>query len=245
MPATLQATIAARIDRLDPAAKRTLSAAAVIGSRFSRGLLETLEIDPVLEDLVSGEFIDQITFTGDLLGTCSTIRSFAPWPTNSNSNPIAPNCTGGWPPQSKSGDPAGAEENAALIAEHLEAAGDLHAAYGWHMRAGTWSTNRDIAAAHVSWERAVRLADAMPEDDPNRLTMRLAPRTLICLHGYRIHTTIAGTRFEELQELCRTAGTKCRWLSEWLDCWGLRRARAHSGVGGSRLRTHGASGIDR
>ena len=42
VPATLQATIAARIDRLDPTAKRTLSAAAVIGSRFSRGLLETL-----------------------------------------------------------------------------------------------------------------------------------------------------------------------------------------------------------
>ena len=63
VPATLQATIAARIDRLDPAAKRTLSAAAVIGSRFSRGLLETLGIDPVLEDLVGGEFIDQITFT--------------------------------------------------------------------------------------------------------------------------------------------------------------------------------------
>jgi adenylate cyclase len=38
VPATLQATIAARIDRLDPNAKRTLSAAAVIGSRFSRGL---------------------------------------------------------------------------------------------------------------------------------------------------------------------------------------------------------------
>src|SRR5277367_1126216 len=42
VPATLQATIAARIDRLDPKAKRTLSAAAVIGSRFSRDLLETL-----------------------------------------------------------------------------------------------------------------------------------------------------------------------------------------------------------
>ncbi len=65
MPATLQATIAARIDRLDPAAKRTLSAAAVIGSQFSRDLLETLGIDPVLESLVSGEFIDQITFTGN------------------------------------------------------------------------------------------------------------------------------------------------------------------------------------
>ena len=33
VPATLHATIAARIDRLDPKAKRTLSAAAVIGSR--------------------------------------------------------------------------------------------------------------------------------------------------------------------------------------------------------------------
>ena len=65
MPATVQATIAARIDRLDPAAKRTLSAAAVIGSRFDPGLFEMLGIDPVLDDLVGGELIDQITFTGE------------------------------------------------------------------------------------------------------------------------------------------------------------------------------------
>src|SRR3984957_14589068 len=63
VPATLVATIAARIDRLDPRAKRTLSAAAVIGSRFSCVLLEKLGIDPVLQDLVAGEFIDQIRFT--------------------------------------------------------------------------------------------------------------------------------------------------------------------------------------
>jgi predicted ATPase len=42
VPATLQATIAARIDRLLPAAKRTLSAAAVIGSRFNLDLLAQL-----------------------------------------------------------------------------------------------------------------------------------------------------------------------------------------------------------
>ena len=45
VPATLQAAIAARIDRLDPAAKHTLSAAAVIGSRFSRGLERHPRID--------------------------------------------------------------------------------------------------------------------------------------------------------------------------------------------------------
>src|SRR6478736_3259577 len=55
VPATLQATIAARIDRLDPQAKRTLSAAAVVGSRFSPDLLETLGIEPVLEDLVAAQ----------------------------------------------------------------------------------------------------------------------------------------------------------------------------------------------
>ena len=63
VPVTLQAAIAARMDRIDPRAKRTLNAAAVIGSRFSRACLETLGIDPALQDLVGGEFIDQMTFT--------------------------------------------------------------------------------------------------------------------------------------------------------------------------------------
>src|SRR5277367_6101971 len=66
VPATVQATIAARIDRLDPAAKRTLSAAAVIGSRFDPGLLETLGIEPRVEDLVVAELVDQVRFTGPL-----------------------------------------------------------------------------------------------------------------------------------------------------------------------------------
>jgi adenylate cyclase len=63
VPATVQATIAARIDRLDPVAKRTLSAAAVIGARFDAGLLETLGIEPSVEDLVTAELVDQVRFT--------------------------------------------------------------------------------------------------------------------------------------------------------------------------------------
>jgi hypothetical protein len=54
----------------------------------------------------------------------------------------------------------------------LEAAGEGHAAYGWHMRAAAWATNRDIAAARLSWERAQTIADASagrvgqaPDDD--------------------------------------------------------------------------------
>jgi class 3 adenylate cyclase len=207
VPATLQATIAARIDRLYPAAKRTLSAAAVIGSRFSRDLLETLGIDPVLEDLVSGEFIDQITFTRqpEYVFHHPLVRTVA---YESQLKSDRAELHRRVAAAIEAGDPAGAEENAALIAEHLEAAGDLHAAYGWHMRAATWATNRDIAAARLSWERAEKIADALPADDPNRAAMRIAPRTMLCGIAWRVHVHVAGIRFDELRELCTAAGDK-------------------------------------
>ena len=108
----------------------------------------------------------------------------------------------------ESGDPAAVEENAALIAEHLEAAGDLNAAYGWHMRAATWATNRDINAARLCWERARRIADALPAEDPARVAMRIAPRTMLCGTAWRAQTQLADARFEGLRELCTAAGDK-------------------------------------
>ncbi len=82
-----------------------------------------------------------------------------------------------------------------MIAEHLEAAGDLHAAYVRHMRAATWATNRDITAARLSWERAQKIADGLPADDPNRAPMRIAPRTMLCGIAWRVHLDVAGARF--------------------------------------------------
>jgi class 3 adenylate cyclase len=207
VPATLQATIAARIDRLDPAAKRTLSAAAVIGSRFSLGLLETLGIDPVLQYLVSGEFIDQIRFTRqpEYVFHHPLVRTVAyESQLKSDRGELHRRLAAAV----ESLDPAAAEENAALIAEHLEAAGDLHAAYGWHMRAAAWATNRDINAARLSWERAQKIADALPADDPDRTAMRIAPRTMLCGIAWRVHEHVAGARFEELRALCNVVGDK-------------------------------------
>ncbi len=207
VPATLQATIAARIDRLDPAAKRTLSAAAVMGSRFSRELLETLGIDPVVDGLLSGEFIDQIRFTRqpEYVFHHPLIRTVA-YESQLKSDRAELHRRVAAAIESR--DPAAAEENAALIAEHLEAAADLNPAYGWHMRAATWATNRDIGAARLSWERAQTIADALPADDPNRAAMRIAPRTMLCGIAYRVHMNVAGDRFEELRELSTAAGDK-------------------------------------
>jgi hypothetical protein len=207
VPATLQATIGARIDRLDPKAKRTLSAAAVIGSKFSRDLLETLGIDPVLDDLVSGELIDQITFTGNpaYVFHHPLIRTVA-YESQLKSDRAELHLRVAAAIESR--DPEAVEENAALIAEHLEAAGDLHAAFVWNMRAGAWAVNRDLAAAWMSWERARRAADSLPADDPNRAAMRIAPRTMLCGIAWRAHKDVAGERFEEFEELCTAAGDK-------------------------------------
>ena len=103
-------------------------------------------------------------------------------------------------------EPESADQNAALIAEHLQAAGDLHAAFDWHMRAGLWSTNRDIAAARLNWERARRIADAMPGDHPDRLSMRITPRTLLSGSAFRVGGSGADTGFDELRDLCTAAG---------------------------------------
>jgi class 3 adenylate cyclase len=207
VPDTLQATIAARIDRLDPKAKRTLSAATVIGSRFGLNLLTVLEAEPVVDDLVAAQLIDQVSFTRqpEYVFHHPLIRTVA-YEAQLKSDRAELHRRVAAAIESR--DPAAAEENAALIAEHLQAGGDLHAAYGWHMRAATWATYRDINAARLSWERAQKIADALPANDPNRAAMRIAPRTMLCGIAWRTHMNVAGDRFEELRELCAAAGDK-------------------------------------
>ncbi|MBV8293261.1 MAG: AAA family ATPase, partial [Mycobacterium sp.] len=185
VPATLQAAIAARIDRLDPLAKRTVCAAAVIGSGFSPDLLTALQIEPALDDLLRAELIDQIVFTprAEYAFRHPLIRTVA---YESQLKSDRAQLHRRLAAAIEAREPQSADANAALIAEHLEAAGDLHAAYGWHMRAATWATNRDINAARQSWERAARIADALPADDPNGAAMRIAPRTLLCGTAFRV-----------------------------------------------------------
>jgi adenylate cyclase len=207
VPATLQATIAARIDRLPPEAKRTLSAAAVIGSRFGTELLTSLGVEPIIDELVTAQLIDQVKFTRrpEYVFHHPLIRTVA-YEAQLRSDRAELHRRLAAAIQQR--DPDSLDENAALIAEHLQAAGDLHDAYLWHMRAATWATTRDIAAAYLSWERARQIADALPADDPNRLSMRIAARALLCGNGFRVHADISGGLFEELRELCTEAGDK-------------------------------------
>jgi hypothetical protein len=166
-----------------------------------------LAIDAVVDEPLGAELIDQVRFTptAEYAFRHPLIRAVA-YESQLKSDRAELHRRVAAAIESR--DAAAVEENAALIAEHLEAAGDGHAAYGWHMRAATWATNRDIGAARLSWERAQKIADALPTEDPNQAAMRIAPRTMLCGIAWRVHENVAGDRFDELRELCTAAGDK-------------------------------------
>ncbi len=207
VPASLQAIIGARIDRLTATAKRTLSAAAVIGAQFDTELLESLldsiDVAPLIEaQLVEPvgcapharyafchPLIQQVAYESQLkAGRSELHRRVAA---------VMQRTHGGFTGQ-----------EAAIIATQYAAAGDLRDAYDWHMQAATWYGARDIPAARKSWQQAVRAADRLPDDDPDRLTMRIAPRALLCGTTFQVGGTPADTGFDELRELTAEAGDK-------------------------------------
>jgi class 3 adenylate cyclase len=207
VPATVQAAIEARIDRLTGLGKRTMYAASVIGARFEAELLAALGIDVVIDELLNADLIEQVRFTppAEYAFRHPLIRAVA-YESQLKSD------RADWHRRLaaaiQSASPELADQNAALIAEHLESAGELRDAYTWHMRAGAWSTNRDIGAARVSWERACRVSDRLP-DDTGSPAIRIAPRTMLCATDWQARTSQETRgRFEELRELCDMAGDK-------------------------------------
>jgi adenylate cyclase len=215
VPATVQAAIAARIDRLSVPAKKTLGAAAAIGERFTADLLVSLDIEPALDDLVEAEFIDEVIHRqlryglvdlappGEYIFHQPLIRAVAyEAQLKSEREELHRRLAG----VIEARNPDATDAYAALIAEHLEAAGDLRHAYRWHMRAGAWSRQRDIAAARLSWQRARQVGDRLPADEPKAMAMRIAPRSALCGTAWLVGGSISDTGFDELRELCRQAG---------------------------------------
>ena len=118
VPATVQAAIEARIDRLNAPAKRTLNAASVIGARFGAELLAALGIDAVFDELLGAELIDQVRFTpsAEYAFRHPLIRAVA-YESQLKSDRAE------WHRRLAAAieerAPGSVEENAALIAEHL------------------------------------------------------------------------------------------------------------------------------
>ena len=74
------------------------------------------------------------------------------------------------------------------------------------MRAGAWSTNRDIAAAVASWRRRGGSPTSYLPMIPDRLSMRISPRALLCGTTFAWAVAAPRTGFDELRDLCVEAG---------------------------------------
>ncbi|MCV7366634.1 adenylyl cyclase [Mycolicibacterium duvalii] len=179
VPFTVQAVLAARIDRLEPATKSVLIAAAVIGNRFDVDALQMLTppdaLSGQLAELVATELIDQTEFV-PRQRYCfrhPLVRAVAYESQMGRDRARAHRRLAG--AIEARGDQ---DENAALIASHLEAAGELVPACRWHLRAAEWLRMRDMSAARHQWETAMRVADRLPGCD-EAIALRIAPRTML------------------------------------------------------------------
>lgn len=203
------AVLAARIDRLPAEAKAVVNAAAVIGTRFDVDTLSALLPDSVssaLADLVSAELIDQTEFVPrqryclrhPLVRTVAYESQLSATRTQAHRRLAA---------AIEARDPAGVDENAALIASHLEAAGEIADAYRWHVRAAEWLRGRDLPAARAQWLSARQLADRLPDGHDDVIAMRIAPRTMLISTESFVGTDAdADEQYRELRELTVQAG---------------------------------------
>lgn len=209
VPSTLEAVICARIDRLGPTAKRTLTAAAVVGARFDPVVLEHLLDDLDLDSLMQADLVDRVSllphveyaFRHPLIRTVAYESQL-----RSDRADLHRRVAAVIEAEAQTSDDV--ERDAGLIAEHLEAADDLLAAFTWHMRAGTWFNTRDIDAARISWRRARDIADRLPPDVENRNALRIAARVPLTGNAWRVGGTVEETGYEELRELATESGDK-------------------------------------
>jgi class 3 adenylate cyclase len=217
LPATVQALLAARIDRLAEREKRLLQTAAVIGKDFSEPLLAELsglaadDLRAALAGLQRSEFIQEktlypvaeytfrhpltqeVALTGQLKERRRrTHRAVAEALERSQGER--------------------AEENAALLAHHWEEAGASGNAAHWHGRAAERVELTDLASGFRHWQRVRELLRDVDED-ADTLRLGIAARIQLLNLGWALamRRKEANAVFEEGQALAdRAADSRAR-----------------------------------
>ena len=190
LPATVQAVLAARIDRLAPRDKAVLQVAAVVGKEFSATVLEHAvdlspeELEDALRALVEGEFVYELelfpealyAFKHPLTQEVAYRSQLADRRAPVHAS-VARSIAARYPDR--------LDERAALLAQHWEAAGESLEAARWHARAAVWSGTSDPAQALRQWGKVRDLTDAMSES-PETAALGLTARVSLLDYGWRL-----------------------------------------------------------
>jgi class 3 adenylate cyclase/tetratricopeptide (TPR) repeat protein len=189
IPPTVQAVLAARIDRLDGRDKSVLEAAAVIGREFS---------EPVLQRVTELESHDLIESVGSLCAMELVFeRSLYPVPQYVFKHPLTEEVAyrmqlGEQRARTHSAVARALEETevdrldeiAGLLSNHWEQAREPLKAANWGARAAAWAGQNHPADALRHWRRVRRLLEGS-HDDPQAVGLALGACLWILQFGWR------------------------------------------------------------
>ena len=212
VPASVQAALAARIDRLERREKAVLQAAAVIGKEFPAPVLERVveiqpaELEDALRNLVAGEFVyeqelypealyafkhpltQEVAYGSQLAERRASVHAAV-------ARAIAEHY------------PERLDERAALLAQHWEAAGETLEAARWHARAAVWSGTGNPSQALLHWGKVRELAGALPAS-AETVALGLTARIFALQFGWRLGISHAEAEalFNEAEALASRSG---------------------------------------
>jgi class 3 adenylate cyclase/tetratricopeptide (TPR) repeat protein len=217
VPPSVQAVLAARIDRLPLEHKAILQTAAVIGRTFAEPVLATVTgsaheaLQDALLALCAAELLQ-----GEGNAPVVKFRFWHPLTQEVAYRTLLSDRRARLHAAVARAlvehDPDGFDERAAVLAWHWERAGHKLEAARWNVRAGTWALRSDIAEARRRWRATIDLLKGIDEGAEG---MELSVRAHIRLLQFGARTGIATDEAERLY-------TEGRALAERLGDPGLR-----------------------
>jgi len=214
IPASVQALLASRIDRLPEREKHVLQAASVIGKEFGEALLREVadlpeqDLAAALRALSSAEFIYESAlypeiehaFKHPLTQEVAYRSQLADRRTRTHAALAR---------AIESLHPGRLDEQAALIAQHWENAGERLEAARWHTRAAEWAGLREQEESLRHWQ-AVRSLLAGMDETPETMGLGLMARIQLLNLAWRLGAPDEDTErvYEEGLALARRIGNR-------------------------------------
>jgi class 3 adenylate cyclase/tetratricopeptide (TPR) repeat protein len=205
VPATVQAVLAARIDRLSPAAKQLLQVASVLGKEVGEEALamaaglDAGEMERALRELTGGGFLYEAELYPErLLAFRHPLTREVTYGTQLAEQRAATHAAAARalielePPERY-------DELAALIADHLRQGGETLEAARWSARAAHWAGHSRPRDALRLWRQAMELVDGLEEDEETA-ALAVHSRLLQLQYAWRI-----GMNREEQERLAAEA----------------------------------------
>jgi class 3 adenylate cyclase/tetratricopeptide (TPR) repeat protein len=190
VPVTVQAVLAARIDRLSPDAKQLLQVASVLGREFSDRALglaagrESEEIDPIVCELTEAGFLFEAEmYPSRVLAFRHPLTREVAYGTQLAEQRAATHAAAARALTEL--NPDRHDELSPLIADHFEQGGEIREAARWYARAGYWAGHSRPRESLRLWRKVMELASGLEEDEETA-ALAVASRLLQLQFAWRL-----------------------------------------------------------